>query len=195
MELLIKPRNLEINERTSAYIQKKFALLGRRLRGIGEVKVEVKREPTRSAQDQVIVQVTVNVNGTLLRAEDRAQSVNAAVDMVAHALDRQVLKYKGRRFRNLSRRKSGPEASIRSQEMEEAEVSEGTEERVAVLPSGKVVRVKRFAIRSMSVEEAVLQMELLGHHFFLFLNGATQQYNVLYQRNDGDYGIIEPELA
>ena len=47
----------------------------------------------------------------------------------------------------------------------------------------------------MSVEEAVLQMELLGHHFFLFLNGATQQYNVLYRRNDGDYGIIEPELA
>lgn len=161
MELLIKPRNLEINERTRAYIQKKFAPMGRRLRGVGEVKVEVRREPTRSAQDQVIVQVTVNVNGTLLRAEDRAASVNAAVDVVAHALDRQVLKYKGRRFRSFNRRKSGPGASIRSQEM----------------------------------EEAALQMELLGHHFFLFLNGATQQYSVLYRRNDGDYGIIEPELA
>ena len=63
-----------------------------------------------------------------------------------------------------------------------------------MLPTGKVIRVKPFAVREMGAEEAVVQMELLGHNFFLFLNEATQQYNVLYRRNDGDYAVIEPEV-
>ena len=167
--------------------------LGRRLRDVGETKVEVRREATRSAQDQVIVQVTANVNGTLLRAENRAATVNAAVDVVAEALDRQVLKFKGRRFRNLQGKKSGRGGSIRSKEAA-AETTAEVEEQpiVAVLPSEKVVRVKRFSMKPMSLEEEALQMELLGHDFFFFLNDETQQHSVLYRRNDGDYGVIEP---
>ena len=195
MELLIQPRNLQVNDQTRTYIQKKFAPLGRHLRGIGETKVEIRREPTRSNQQQVIVQVTVNVNGTLLRAEERAATVNAAVDVVAHALDRQVLKYKGRRLRNFNRKKGGQRESIRVQPREVETAAEDAEEPIAaVLPTGKVIRVKRFPVRAMAVEEAVVQMELLGHNFFLFLDGATQEYSVLYRRNDGDYGVIEPEV-
>ena len=195
MEILIQPRNLQVNDHTRAYIQKKFAPLGRRLRGIGETKVEIRREPTRSSQEQVVVQVTASVNGTLLRAEERAATVNAAVDVVANALDRQVLKYKGRRLRNLKGKKGGQRESIRVQPREAEAVAEDAEESIAaVLPTGKVIRVKRFSVREMGVEEAVDQMELLGHNFFLFLNGATQQYNVLYRRNDGDYAVIEPEV-
>ena len=62
-------------------------------------------------------------------------------------------------------------------------------------PFGKVVRAKRFAMKPMSVEEAVVQMELVDHAFFLFMNDATGDHNVLYRRNDGDYGLIEPEVA
>ncbi|MCZ6615542.1 MAG: ribosome-associated translation inhibitor RaiA [Chloroflexi bacterium] len=195
MEILIQPRNIRVNDHTRAYIQKRFAPLGRRLRGIGETKVEIRREPTRSTQHQVIVQVTANVNGTLLRAEERAATVNAAVDVVANALDRQVMKYKGRRLKNL-KGKGGQRESIRVQPREAEAAAEDAEEPIAaVLPTGRVIRVKRFPVRGMGVEEAVVQMELLGHNFFLFLNGATQQYNVLYRRNDGDYAVIEPELS
>ena len=195
MEILIQPRNFRVNEHTRAYIQKKFAPLGRRLRGIGETKVEIRREPTRSFQEQVVVQVTTSVNGTLLRAKERAATVNAAVDVVANALDRQVLKYKGRRLKNFNRKKSGQRESIRVLAMEAEAATEDAEEPIAaVLPTGKVIRVKRFPVRGMGVEEAVDQMELLGHNFFLFLNEATQQYNVLYRRNDGDYAVIEPEV-
>ena len=195
MEILIQPHNLQVNDHTRAYIQKKFAPLGRRLREIGETKVEIRREPTRSSQEQVVVQVRASVNGTLLRAEERPPTVNAAVDVVANALDRQVLKYKGRRLRNLKGKKSGQRESIRVLAGEtEADAEDAEEPIAAVLPTGKVIRVKRFAVRGMGVEEAVVQMELLGHNFFLFLNEATQQYNVLYRRNDGDYAVIEPEV-
>ena len=195
MEILIQPRNFRVNDQTRAYIQKRFAPLGRRLRGIGETKVEIRREPTRSSQEQVVVQVTTSVNGTLLRAEERAATVNAAVDVVANALDRQVLKYKGRRLKNFKGKKDGQRESIRVLAREAEAATEDTEEPIAaVLPTGKVIRVKRFPVSGMGVEEAVVQMELLGHSFFLFLNGVTGEYNVLYRRNDGDYAVIEPEV-
>ena len=83
-------------------------------------------------------------------------------------------------------------ASIRSTDVATEEPSAETEE--ATIPSGKVVRVKRFSMKPLTVEEAVTQMELLGHDFFFLFNGTTGQYNVLYQRRDGDYTVIEPEL-
>ncbi len=191
MELLITARNLELNDSVESYIQKKFAPLGRRLRGIGEAKVEIQRQRTRSAQDNVVVQVTLIVNHTLLRAEERAPTVNAAVDMVAQALERQVMRYKGRHFASLNAKKSGAHSSIRTPEAEEQ--PSGEEPELVIAPSGNVVRVKRFAMKPVSVEEAAEQMEFLGHEFFFFINAATNQYNVIYRRRDGDYTVIEQE--
>ncbi len=198
MELSIQSRNLQVDQRTREYIQKKLAPLGRRLRQVGETTVEIRREKTRRSQERVVVQVTANVNGTLLRAEERAPTILAAVDVVAHALDRQALKYKGRHYSHVRGRRGSTATSIRSQEADSPTIAledqDDQEEVAAVLPTGRVVRVKRFAVKAMPVEEAALQMELLGHNFFLFLNEATEQHNVLYRRNDGDYGVIEPEL-
>ena len=192
MELVIIARNLEISEQTEAYVQKKLAPIQRRLRDVTEAKVEIRRESTRSARHQVVVQVTVSVSGTLLRAEERAPTVNAAIDVVARALDRQVLRYKGQRFASLRAKKSGRGASIRSSNVATEESSAETEE--ITVSSGKVVRVKRFSMKPLTIEEAATQMELLGHDFFFFFNAATNQYNVLYRRRDGDYTVIEPEL-
>ncbi|MDO8749882.1 MAG: ribosome-associated translation inhibitor RaiA [Dehalococcoidia bacterium] len=191
MELLITARNLELNDSIEAYIQKKFAPLGRRLRGIGEAKVEIQRQATRSAQDNVVVQVTLSVNGTLLRAQERAATVNAAVDVVAQALDRQVMRYKERHFASLRAKKAGVHSSIRASETEEP--LSGEEPELVIAPSGSVVRVKRFAMKPLSVEDAAEQMEFLGHEFFFFINAASNQYNVIYRRRDGDYTVIEPE--
>ena len=190
MELNITARNLELNDQIRTYVQKKFAPLGRRLRGIGEAKVEIQRQPTRSAQDNVVVQVTLSVNGTILRAQERAATVNAAVDVVAQALDRQVMRYKERHFASLRAKKGGDYSSIRAPA---AERPSGEEPESVIAPSGNVVRVKRFAMKPLSVEEAAEQMEFLGHEFFFFINAATNQYNVIYLRRDGNYTVIEPE--
>lgn len=191
MELFIASKNLEINQQARAYIEKKLAPLARHLKTIDQAKVEVRRERTRSAQDNVVIQATLSMNNTLLRAEERAATVNAAVDMVARALGRQVMRYKERHFTNLVARKGGPDTSIRAPEA----ISDGPdqEEEAVTAPSGKLVRVKRFPMKPLTVEEAAEQMELLGHDFFFFVNADDQQYNVLYRRKDGDYGVIEPE--
>ena len=191
MELLITARNLELNDQIRTYVQKKFAPLGRRLRGIREAKVEIQHQATRSAQDNVVVQVTLSVNGTLLRAQERAATVNAAVDVVAQALDRQVMRYKERHFASLRAKKGGAHSSIRAPAA--AERPSGEEPESVIAPSGNVVRVKRFAMKPLSIEDAAEQMEFLGHEFFFFINAATNQYNVIYRRRDGNYTVIEPE--
>ena len=191
MELHITARNLELNEQIEEYIQKKFAPLQRRLQGVTEAKVEIQREPTRSALHNMVVQVTLSVNGMLLRAEERAATVNAAVDVVARALDRQVLRYKGRHFGSLKARKSGKDTSIRVAEVAPEESNPEADD--VIVLSGKVVRVKQFPLEPTTVEEAATQMELVGHGFFFFFNADTEQYNVLYRRRDGDYTVIEPE--
>ncbi len=191
MELVITSRNLELNQSVRDYIQKRFGPVERHLKAATQAKVEVRRESTRSTQDNVVVEVTLNVNNTLLRAEERASTVTAAIDSVAHALDRQVTRYKERHVTNRTARKAGPSVSIRSSEIADEEPSDAPEP--VTTPSGKVVRVKRFSVKPLTVEEAAEQMELLGHTFFFFVNAASHQYNVLYLRKDGDYGVIEPE--
>ena len=191
MDFIINTRDLDLDEQAEAYIQKKFAPIQRRLRGITDAKVEIRREPTRSAQNHVAVQVTLNVAGALLRAEERAPTLNAAIDVVARALDRQVMRYKGRRSASLKAKKGGRVASIRSADTSTEDAIALEEETIFL--SGRVVRVKRFSMKPLTVDEAATQMELVGHDFFFFFNATTDQYNVLYRRRDGDYTVIEPE--
>lgn len=191
MELVIRGRNLVVTEDVERYVQKKLGKLQRHLGNISETKVELSRELTRSRQHRMVVQVTLNANGTLLRAQERGPDLFMAIDSVADVMDRQVQRYKGRLYKGEQAKKSGRGASIRYP------VQSGAEERVErsdTLDSGQVVRTKRFPMKPMTVEEAVTQMELLGHDFFLFYNSASGEFNVLYRRQDGHYGIIEPEL-
>ena len=117
----------------------------------------------------------------------------AAVDAVTDVVDRQIRRFKGKVYRSSQARKSRsglrdipPEAII---EMPDADEEEAIEE------IGQVVRTKRHAMPPMAVEDAILQMEMLSHSFFLFFNMDTDEYNVAYRRHDGDYGVIEPELV
>ncbi|MBI4199093.1 MAG: ribosome-associated translation inhibitor RaiA [Chloroflexi bacterium] len=197
MEIQIHTRNLEATDEVREYIERKLAPLGRHLREPATVRVELRRERTRASQDQMVVQLTLTLNDTVLRAEERALTVVAAVDAAADALDRQVLRYKGRHYRNLRAKGLGRGASVRSAAPSPAP---GAEEEMPAEPEGddapgNLVRVKRFALKPMTVVEAATQMELLGHSFFFFLNSATQEHNVLYRRRDGNYGLIEPESA
>lgn len=178
MELVIRGKNLEVSEAVKGHIQRKLGKLERHLPNIDKVEVEVSSEKTRSAGDRFVVQVTIDSRGTLLRGEERATTIDAALDAVVDVLNRQIERFKGKLYSSRRRATSAGRGLAVQQE----EVS-------------RVVRQKRFLVRPMTSEEAVEQMELLGHNFFIFVDVESGEFRVLYRRSDGDYGLIEPELA
>jgi putative sigma-54 modulation protein len=184
MEVTIRGRNMEITPRLQEYIEKKVGRLDRYLPTIAEARMELSAEKAKSAQDRQVVQLTVRSNrGTILRAEERDNDVFAAIDTVLDKMYRQIARYKGKRQ---ERNRQGAE-DIGGEALP-VEVGE-------VQPAGKIVRTKRFQMVPMSTEEAAEQMELLGHDFYVFFNTEEDRINVLYRRKDGDYGLIQPELA
>lgn len=188
MELQIQGRNIEINDQVRNYISQKLAQVNRHLPAISRAEVELAAESTRSHQDRIVVQVTLDVGGAVLRAEQRAANTTAAINLVAEALDRRVERYKSRTYRSERAKQITP---LREQQAEE--ISEPAGDTTGHwLADGGLVRVKRFHMNHMTVDEAAFQMQLLGHTFFMFLNGDSGQYNVLYQRDDGNYGLIQP---
>jgi putative sigma-54 modulation protein len=194
VDIRIQAKNIDLNPHAEQYIQKKFERLWRHLPNLDDAKMEVSRTQARATRDRVQAQMTLNIAGYTLRGQDRGVNLFAAVDGVADVVDRQIRRFKGKVYHSSQARKSGrgfrdvpPEAII--------EMPEDVEEEEAIAEMGQVVRTKRFAMQPMSVEDAILQMEMLGHSFFLFFNMDTSEYNVAYRRRDGDYGVIEPELA
>jgi len=180
MELVINGKNMEVSDRIRGYIEKKADRLGRYLPRIDEAIVELRREGTKSSADRQVVQLTVRVKGTVLRAEERATDVFTAIDAVLDKMYRQIMRYKTRRRGRSRTQEEGLMPPIEEYEEEAPR---------------RIVRTKRFLVVAMDEEEAAEQMELLGHDFFLFLNGNTGGLNVIYRRRDGNYGLIEPELA
>jgi putative sigma-54 modulation protein len=184
MELQIFSKNMELTPAIQNYAQRKIGKLARYLPNITEGKVEIHEENTRSPQGRFVAQVTLGSKGVLLRGEERGERVRVAVDAVAEVLERQIERYKGKQY------EKGRGVSLARQAASEITVVPEVSE---VVP--KVVRVKRFAVKPMSVAEAAEQMELLGHSFFLFVNAENDLLSLLYRRKDGNYGLIEPELA
>ena len=180
MELQITGKNLELQPVTRRYIERKLGKLISHLPNVIKSSVEVFEEETKSPQQHFVVQVTVNSNGTILRSEERGEDVFTAIDKVEAIVNRQIEHYKGKLY------KKGRGSSL---------ARSGFSEEVGVQPTRKVVKVKRFDVKPMSVAEATDQMELLGHDFFLFFNADAEELNLLYRRRDGDYGLIEPELG
>ncbi|MBF8266991.1 MAG: hypothetical protein HW388_499 [Dehalococcoidia bacterium] len=186
MEPVIRGKNLGISEETRSYIVKKLDRLSRHISNIGQVDVELTRESTRSQQERIVAQVTLNCSGTILRGEERAPTINAAIDAVVEVLDRRVDRLKGKLYRSEQSRES-----VRTSSMAPTAPEEGGEE--DPLAAQGVVRMKRFPMNPMSVEEAIDQIEFLGHGFFFFFNSASGEYNVLYRRVNGGYGLLESE--
>ena len=179
MELLITGKNMELSPEVRSYIERKLGKLGRYLPDTVEARVEIFEEKTRSPQQHFVVQVIVNGSGTTLRSEERAADLFTAINRVVAVTNRQIEHHKGKQN---DRRKGGSPGRGKP----DGEVG------IAQPPAG-VVKVKRFAVEPMPVEEAIYQMETLGHDFFLFLNDDTEKLNLLYRRKDNNYGLIEPE--
>jgi len=178
MQINIKGKNLEVTEWLRSYVEKKVAKFDRFLPNIDEARVELSVQETKSAGDRHVVQITLRVNGAIMRAEERSADMQTAIDTVLEKMSRQMERYKGKHWRS----------NVRVQAPEGTTSEEATSE-------PQIVRTKRFQTRPMAVEDAIEQMELLGHDFFVFFNTANDAFSVVYRRRDGGYGLLLPELA
>jgi len=177
MNLSVRGNKIDLDDKVEDYVEKKMASLNRVLPSILETKVEISREKAKSPQNRYVVQMTV------IRAEEKEADLYAAIDAAADVMRRQARRFKDRfylKHRRTARHKREVPSSLLP--------GEGT------VATGKVVRTKRFPLRLMSIQEAAEQMELLGHDFFIFLNTTSGTMNILYRRQDGNYGIIEPQI-
>ena len=183
MELQIAGTNTELAPAVRRYVERKLGKLDRHLPGIIEAKVEISEERTRSPQQHYLVRVTVNGGGSgaVFHGEERGEDLFKAIDKVTGVMTRQLEHHKGKLY------EKGRGSSLARGEFS------GTVE--AVEPVRKVVKTKRFDVKPMALDEAIAQMELLGHSFFLFFDADVEKVHLLYRRNDGNYGLIEPEIG
>ena len=181
----IQARNMEVTDRINDYIEKKANKLDRFLPAIEETRVELSFEKSaRNAADRHVAQITVRGKNLLLRSEERADDIFAAFDTAMDKMQRQIDRFKGKRYRGRGDGRSAAEVVP----MPEEEI-ESDEETV-------VVRRKKFTLVPMNEAEAIEQMKLLGHdNFFIFFDADANLMKVLYRRRNGTYGLIEPEVG
>ena len=179
MQLIISGKNLEVSDWLRDYVEKKISKLDRYLPTLTEARVELALENTKNIKQSQVVQVTLRTNGAILRGEERSSDFTAATDAVLEKLYKQIERYKNKRYRGRSQVERAP-LPVETEATPPAE-------------SPRIVRTKRFRTPPMTEEEAIEQMELLGHNFFVFRNRESDTINVLYRRTDGNYGLIEPE--
>ena len=178
MKFNIRGENIEVTPALREYVEKKLSKLERYFDTFPEIKVNLK-----VYSDKQRIEVTIPFTDLLLRAEETNSDMYAAIDLVVDKIERQIRKHKTKVNRKLREKGSVktnfilPEAVAVLDAVEEDEL--------------ELVRTKRFDLKPMDVEEAILQMDMLGHSFFVFTNADTNETNVVYGRKDGKYGLIE----
>jgi putative sigma-54 modulation protein len=186
----IRGKNLTVSDKDRAYIERKMQRLERMLDDRSEAEVELRLEGNRKVDDSHIVDVAVATAGQHLRGVGTASSFRVAVDEVIDKIERRVVEARQRpRDRRRSEQARYNETSL---PMEPETDSDDVDDRD---DESRIVKVKRFAIEPMFEEDAIARMEELGHTFFIFVNAENEQVAVLYRRNDGRYGLIEPSIG
>jgi len=189
MEVTVKAHNFKPTAELQDYVQRRAAKLDRVNERIVEAKLEMRLEQNRREGERYVGQFTIATRGAILRAEDRATDARAAVDLVVDKMARQIRRLHDRKIHR------GRRDAVGLGEIAAAQIDGDAEQELDAPEDGLVVRTKRFKIQPMDTTEAVEQLELLGHDFFVYYNPDTSRMNVLYRRRDGGYGVIEPELA
>jgi len=177
MNLQVRGKNIEVTPALKEYAEKRLGKLEKYLPKIDLVHVTFLVEG-----DLHKTEVTIPVAGYLLRGEEESPDMYSSIDLVVEKLEKQAKKYKEKLSARVKNNKNF-NANL-SDEITEAVHNDEI----------KIVKSKRFAIKPMSPEEAAMQMELLGHSFYVFTNADTDEINVVYKRRDGKYGLIEPEI-
>lgn len=178
MRLQVKGKNVEVTDSMREYAEEKLSKLGRQLADPTRVELELAVERNPSISQNHVAEATIWTKGPILRAREASADHKVSIDQLVDKLERQVKRY--RQKRRPRGRGPLPETAL-------------PEDGIPVDEEPRIVKSKRFAIKPMSPEEAVLQLELVGHDFFVFQNADTGDVNVVYRRRDGAYGLIEPQ--
>jgi putative sigma-54 modulation protein len=192
MNITIRAHHTSVFDDFSQHAEKRLARLERYLPRIDEVVVEVEHQETRAAAHRYAVQITLHSGGSILRAEERGADPRAALDAAADVLSSQARRHKKRLHDRHQHAQGGKEAAAAMANSGAAAVEPEGDEEFDEYLLGKVVRVKHFEAKPMSQEEALAQMDLIGHDFFLFLDAGSSEYALLYKRKEGDYGMLAP---
>lgn len=190
MKLLIQGNNIAVTESIHDYVEQKLEKAVKHFQNITS-KVDVHLSVARNSriERKHKAEVTVFANGTVIRAQEDSDNLYASIDMVADKIARQLRRYKEKRLAK------NAHAHIRQEEIVEGEelvkVDELNSDRLPELPA-KVVRSKYFAMPPMTAQEALEQLQLIDHDFYMFHNSESNEINVIYSRNHGGYGLIQP---
>jgi putative sigma-54 modulation protein len=178
MQIIVKGKNIEVTEALRGYALEKVSKVEKYLDRILKMEIEMSVERNPKIQDNQVVEVTIFSSGPIIRAKESAGDMYQAIDLVSGKLERQARKVK-KKMIDRSHHAKNP--------FKEAAMATETEEVEAM-----IVKTKSFPLKPMTPEEACLQMDLLGHDFFVFINAETEETSVVYRRKDGNYGLIEP---
>lgn len=175
MNLVISGKNIDITEGLRSAVEEKIGKLERYFTDSTEVHVTLSTEKNRQK-----IEVTVPMKGSIIRAEETSTDMYVSIDLVEEVIERQLRKYKNKLIDKEQNAAQLNKAFIDEDVYEDEEI--------------QIIRSKKFAMKPMDAEEACVQMELLGHSFFVFRNSDTEEVNVVYKRKDNTYGLIEPEF-
>ena len=179
MRLQVKGKNVEVSESMRLYAEEKLRKLDRQLHELTQVELELRVEKNPSISANQVAEATIWTKGPTLRAREASADMKASIDRLTEKLLRQVKHYRDkRRYRQARENGIQPGGSMSIPEEEE---------------SPRIVKSKQFSVKPMSAEEAALQLELVGHDFFVFRSDESGDVNVIYRRRNGGYGLIEPQ--
>lgn len=187
MKLVIQGKNIEITDAIREYVQQKIEKAVSHFQNLTnevDVHLSVARNPRINPRQTA--EVTIYANGTVIRSEESSEDLYASIDLVADKIARQLRKYK-------EKRQDKNKAAVKPVEIIEdpSIVTDLISDRAPELP-GEVVRTKYFAMPPMTIEEALEQLQLVDHDFYMFRNSETGEINVIYERNHGGYGVLQP---
>ena len=188
MDITIHGRNVEVSDRLEEYVNKKVGKMERYLPSANEARVELAHNESRAASDRYTAQITIWSNGQILRSEESTNDIFTSIDAGADKMYRQIRRFKGRRYHN--KRRASAAAAEAEWAAAMADLPEEEEDEVA-----RIIRRKEFLMQPMNEEEAMEQMELLGHDFFIYYDPDASSMNVLYRRKDGQFGLLQPRVA
>jgi putative sigma-54 modulation protein len=196
MKLQVTGKNLDVTQPIVDYAERKLTKLAKHLSDSSRVELELAVERNPSISQSQVAEATIWTKGPVLRARESSTDMYASIDLVADKLERQVKRYRERKRRGSAHggaprtRPAEPPAlpSLIQPEDDERELPPLEDEP----GEPTIVKTKRFNMKPMHPEEAALQLELVGHDFFVFLSSETDDVAVIYRRRDGNYGVIEP---
>ena len=197
MDVQIKTKNIRLTDALETYIQRKYQKLEKVNVRVIDAKLEVRSERKRTGGDQFVAQLTIATPDNILRAEETNADLHTTIDLAIVRMERQIRRFRDKQVFQRRRQKARAQSVIAQPLLPDAapdlpvEIADDDE----APPLDALVRRKRFKLQPMDEDEAIEQMELLGHDFFVFFNPEEAQINVLYRRRDGQYGLILPELA